>query len=189
MKVRVISQSIIVAALFCLSAPVFAAPTWKIIPADSSLTFTATQNNAPITGSFKKFTGNIQFDPADLKSSRVEIDVDIASVTAGDSQVADTLKTKDWFNVTVFPHAVFKATDFVKTGDKKYEAKGVLTIRAKTIPMVLVFNLDDYAANKAHATGSTTLQRTQFGVGQGDWSKTDAIKDDVRVDFIISATK
>lgn len=30
-------------------------PQWEIIPAESEISFTATQNDAPFSGSFKKF--------------------------------------------------------------------------------------------------------------------------------------
>jgi polyisoprenoid-binding protein YceI len=184
-----VRQFLIGSTLLLLSAASYAVPTWQIVPKDSSLTFAATQNGAPVTGTFQSFTGTIQFDPADLKSSQVEIDVDLAAIKTGDSQIADTLKTPDWFNVKAFPKAVFKASSFAKTGDKTYQANGTLTLRDKTIPVILDFTLEDYSANKALAKGSTVLKRTQFGVGQGDWAKTDAIKDDVKVEFVLSATK
>src|SRR5271155_3612871 len=89
-----------------LLLPVFAnaaAPSWKIVPNQSSITFTATQNDAPVTGSFKAFSGEINFAPDQLKASNVQIVVDMGSATASYGQVTDTLKTPDWFNVKVFP--------------------------------------------------------------------------------------
>lgn len=166
-----------------------AVPTWKIVANQSSITFTATQNGAPVSGGFKTFSGEINFDPNQLKTSNVHIVVDTGSVTASYGQVTDTLKTPDWFNVKVFPQAVFKANNFIKTGDKTYQADGTLTIRDKTVPVKLDFTLDEYTNDKAHVKGSTLIKRTQFGVGQGDWAKTDAIKDDVKVDFTLAAVK
>lgn len=189
MKFNFVRESLAVVILFFVSSIVTAAPTWKIIPSESSLTFAAIQNDAPVLGSFKKFTGNIQFDPADLKSSHVEIHIDVASVRTDDSQVADALITADWFDANAFPEAVFKARNFVKTGDKTYDAKGILTIRDKSVPVVLVFKLDEYSLRKALVTGSVTLKRTQFGIGQGEWARTDEVKENVKVEFIISATR
>jgi polyisoprenoid-binding protein YceI len=37
--------------------------------------------------------------------------------------------------------------------------------------------------------GKTTIKRSLFGVGQGDWSKTDAVKDDVLVEFVLAAKR
>ncbi len=174
-----------------VSSTLFAAViNWQILPAESSLTFTATQNNAPVTGKFKNFGGEIYFDPANLKASHLRMVVDMNSVITDYEDVANTLKTAEWFNVTVFPEAIFKATDFSKTGENSYQAKGTLTIRDKAMPIVLDFTMLEYSPTKAHAKGSVTLKRLSFDVGQGEWAKADEVKDDVKVQFdIITKSK
>ncbi len=164
-----------------------AVPDWKILPADSTLTFTATQNGSPASGKFTQFSGDIHFDPADLKASHIRIIVNMASVTTDYADIAKTLKTADWFNIAAFPQAVFTASDFTKTGDKTYQAKGTLTIRDKTVPTVLQFTLEEFSQTKARVKGSVTLKRLSFGVGQGEWQKTDNIKDEVQVQFEVNA--
>jgi polyisoprenoid-binding protein YceI len=166
-----------------------AAPEWKIVSADSQLSFTATQNGAPVTGSFKKFSGEIQFDPDQLSVSKIKIFVDVASVSDAYNQLADTLKTADWFNVKMFPQAVFESSEITKTGDKEFEAKGNLKLRDKTLPITLTFTQEEYSNVKARMKGETTIKRTAFGVGQGEWSDTNAVKDDVKVNFTVSAVK
>lgn len=175
---------------FLFSSFVFAAvPTWQIVPAESSLKFTATQNGAPVSGQFKKFNGEIHFDPNDLKDGMVKITVEMGSVTDPYNQLSDTLKDKDWFNTKMFPTAIFTANHFEKTGDKTYRAMGELTIKDKTLPVILSFSQETYTPTKAVVKGSTTIKRTAFDVGQGDWSDTKTVKDDVKIDFVISAVK
>jgi polyisoprenoid-binding protein YceI len=166
-----------------------AVPSWKIVPAESSLTFTAIQNGAPVTGTFKNFTGEINFDPAQLGESNVKIIVDMGSISDAYNQLSDTLKAPDWFNIKLFPQAVFQSSGFVKTGDKTFEAKGNLTIRDKTLPVTLVFTQEEYTPTKARMKGSTTIKRTEFGVGQGDWADTKTVKNDVKVDFVVTGVK
>src|SRR5579862_4444596 len=72
--------------------------SWKIIPNESTLTFTATQNGAPVTGTFTNFSGDINFDPAQLDKSNVKIIVNVGAISDAYNQLADTLKTADWFN-------------------------------------------------------------------------------------------
>lgn len=184
-------RSLISIASLCLMSAMAAAavPVWKFTPADSKITFTATQNGAPVTGQFKKFEGNITFDPKQLDASHVDIIVTLSSVTASYDEVVSALQSPAWFSVKVFPKAEFKSNSFTKTGDKTYEAKGMLTIRDKTVPVVLTFTLNEYTDTKASVDGSTTLKRTDFGVGQGEWAKTDGVKDEVKVDFTVKATK
>ena len=175
--------------LFSINAAFAAVTAWKIVPGASTLTFTGTQNGAPASGEFKKFNGDINFDPNQLDASNINIVIDMGSVSASYQDMAATLTAPDWFNVKLFPQAIFKANSFTKTGDKTYQAKGTLTIRDKTAPVILVFTLDDYSPEKALVKGSTTIKRTTFGVGQGDWASTDNVKDDVTINFIISAIK
>lgn len=166
-----------------------AAPAWQMVPKDSTITFTATQNNSPVSGVFKTFSSEINFDPSALDSSSVKITVDTGSVSTSYKEVGETLKAPEWFDVKIFPQAIFTANHFTKTGDKTYKAEGTLTIRDKTVPVVLTFNLEEYSATKARVKGETSLKRTQFGVGSGDWAKTDEVKDDVKVEFTLVATK
>ena len=116
-----------------------AVPTWKLVDNESSLTFTATQNGAPVTGEFKKFTATINFDPVQLDHNNVKVVVDTTSIADPYNQLSDTLKGADWFNVKQYPQATFTATSFSKTGDKTYQANGSVTIRDKTLPVILTF--------------------------------------------------
>jgi len=166
-----------------------AVPAWEIVPNESSLTFTATQNDAPVTGQFKTFTGEINFDPNQLSGNNIKIIVDVSSITDPYNQLSDTLKAPEWFNVKLFPQAVFKSNDFVKTGDKTYQSRGTLTIRDKTLPVTLTFTQEEYTQTKARIKGNTTIKRTAFGVGQGEWADTKAAKDDVQINFTVSAVK
>jgi polyisoprenoid-binding protein YceI len=164
-------------------------PTWQIVPSKSSLTFTATQNGAPVTGQFESFTGDIHFDPNQLSANNIKIVIDMNSITDSYNQLSDTLKTPAWFNTKLFPLAIFKSNEFKKIGDKTYQSKGMLTIRDKTLPVILTFTQEDYTQNEAMIKGSTIIKRTAFGVGQGEWADTTIIKDDVQINFTIKAIR
>lgn len=179
----------LIISLFIPLQAIAAVPSWQIVPSESHITFTATQNDAPVTGEFKKFTGEIHFDPLQLNASRVKIVVDVASITDAYNQLSDTLQGSDWFNTAVFPQAIFQSSHFIKTGDKQYQADGTLTLRNKTLPIKLLFSQEEYTQTKAQIKGRTTIKRTAFGIGQGDWADTKAVKDDVQVNFTITAIK
>lgn len=165
------------------------APEWQIIPSESQLTFTGIQNDAPVSGEFKKFTGKILFDPNNLKNSYVDIVVDINSLSVSYAQIKDTLLTPAWLNAKRFPKAEFKSNLIKKTGEKTYLTKGTLTIRDKTVPVALTFAAEQVNANKIIVTGNTMIKRTQFDIGQGEWASTNEIKDDVTIHYKIVAVK
>ncbi|CDZ77406.1 hypothetical protein BN59_01689 [Legionella massiliensis] len=164
---------------------------WQVVPAESTLSFTATQNNAPVTGQFKTFTAELKCNLAQPETcgSNIKIVVDINSVSDAYNQLSDTLKTAEWFDTKDFPKAVFQTSQVSKTGDKAYEAKGSLTIRDKTQPVTLSFNQTDGTDSKVVFKGTTTIKRTAFGVGTGEWADTNAVKDDVQINFTLSAAK
>lgn len=180
---------IIIAALSLFSASIATAaiPNWQIVPAKSSIGFTATQNDAPVKGQFTNFNGTISFDPNQLPNSKVTFTVNLNNIKASYAEIADTLKTAQWFDAAKFPQATFTATDFTKTGNNTYQARGNLTLHGKTLPVTLNFTLEQYTPTQATVKGTTTLSRTEFGVGQGEWSNTKSIKDNVEIDFVLNA--
>ena len=162
---------------------------WDMIPEQSQLTFVATQNGSPLNGKFNSFTANLNVDPNDLEHSSIDIIIDINSASLSYNEIKKTLLASDWFNVKMFPKAEFKATQFKKTGDNAYQALGTLTIRDKSLPVTLSFTSTFPDEKTGVVMGSTVLKRTAFGVGQGEWSSVDQVKDDVTVNFKVTATK
>ena len=166
-----------------------AAPQWMMIPAESKLGFTATQNGAPVTGEFTSFTADILVNPADLTVGNIEIVIDTGALSATYADLKATLVTADWFDTKEFPKATFKANQFKQTGKNTYEAAGTLTIRDKSAPVTLIFSVEEITPNKRIVTGSTVIKRSTFGVGQGEWASTEEIKDEVTVNFKVAATR
>lgn len=188
MKKLVLGILLFVASIFTTLACA-QVPAWKMVPARSSLTFVGTQNGAPVKGEFKQFTSDIHFDLNNLKESKVKVVVEMSSLATSYQDLTTTLKASDWFNMTAFPQAVFESTEIIKTGDNQYQAKGNLTIRDTTIPVVLNFTATQPTEKSGIVTGYTAIKRTAFGVGRGEWASVDEVKDDVRVDFVVSATR
>lgn len=183
------TKIVVIVFLMLPLVAVAAVQNWKIVPDQSSLTFTGIQNNAPVSGKFKTFSGDIHFNPADLNASSVRIVVNTDSVTMAYQEIADALKTVDWFDVTKYPQAVFESKKFSKTGENAYRSNGILIIRNKTVPISINFKVKQLANDKVEITGSTEVKRSLFGVGQGEWASTDEIKDEVKIDFILTAIK
>jgi len=183
MKIRFL---FILSSFFIVISPAFAT-NWKIIPEKSSIVFTAIQNNAPVTGKFTNFNGRIDFDPKNLNKSQVKIEIDMNSVTASYDEMTNSLKTEDWFSVKIFPKAIFESRNFSKIDDKNYKSDGFLTIRDKKLPISLNFTLEEYLEKSSKIKGFINLKRKDFGVGAGQWSRADAVKDEVKIEIIINA--
>ena len=175
--------------LFCASAQaVEPAPLYTVDKAKSTITFTAVQNNAPVTGSFQTFDAQIRFSPDALETSSAIVSIDTGSVQASYGEVASNLKGKDWFAVDTFPKAIFTSKKITHLTGNRYQADATLTIRDKTVPVKLDFTLTQFSPTHATVDGTTTLKRTDFGIGQGEWKDTSAVKEEVRVAIHLIAT-
>lgn len=183
-------KKLTILTLFLFSSTSWAVvPTWQIMPNKSTLLFSAMAGNVPINGRFKLFSGNIQFDPNDLKSSSVTIVIDLSSVASATNnpKITDTLKGADWFDVRLFPQALFHGETFVKSGKDTYEVIGTLSIHNREVPIGFEFVLEEYHDDIARATGTILLQLSDFGLGSGDTNNN--IKDDVQVTFTLNTVK
>ena len=178
----------LLALVAVVAAPAHAAsaPTWTIDRPASRVAFVASMNGQAINGGFRRFDARIAFDPANLSGSSVIAVIDTASATAGDQTRDEALPTEDWFATKLFPRATFRSTAFKALGGSRYVAAGTLTIRDKTRPVQLPFQLA-IAGGKAQMRGSLTIDRRWFGVGQGQFAGTDAVAANVRIDVAIDA--
>ncbi len=143
---------------------------WQVDAAKSSLTFKGTYQNGPFEGKFAKFTVLVAMDDADVSKDKFDVTVEITSVDTQSSERDDTLRTPDFFDPKKFPQAHFVTQSFGKGADGGLEAKGTLTIRDQTKPVVLKVK---FAATGDSATldVDTTLNRLDFALGAGgDWA-------------------
>lgn len=165
----------------------FAATPYAVDSAKSTLNFTATQTGSPVEGQFKKFTATIVFADEDLKNSRFDVTIDVKSVDTGEDDRDDALRGEDLFATDKHPTARFVTTGFIRKAAGQYEAAGKLTLRGVTRDIRFPFTLA--SANKeTWLKGAVTLNRLDYGVGQGDWKDTAWVANEVKVSFALKLT-
>ena len=183
-------------AMLFAAAPATAGedPAWTVQP-DSRVGFTAFQAGAPVEGAFERFEARINFDPAALESSRVEVVIDVASVDSQSKDRDEMIRSANLFDVAVWPEARFQAARFAAKGAGAYEAAGKLTLRDVTRDVVLPFTLtvedhpEDTGVLLARAQGKLAVKRLDYGVGQGIWTDTSVVADEVEIHIDILATR
>jgi cytochrome b561/polyisoprenoid-binding protein YceI len=160
---------------------------WKVSPG-SALTFTTSWSGDAVQGRFDKWKADILFAPEALDRSKVTVSIDTSSAQTGDAQRDASLPAPDWFDTATHPKAVFTATKFQKTGEDRYVAHGSLSLRGVTRPVDLPFRLK-ITGDKAQMSGDASLDRTAFGVGQGEFTATDQVPAKVAVHVQLTATR
>lgn len=163
------------------------ASAWKL-ERGGRLGFSAEYSGEAIDGTFSRWDATIVFDPEDLPGSSIRATIDLASVDSGDSQRDDMLRSDSFFGVGVHPTAQFVSSSIREAGAGRYVANGTLSLRGQRKPLALRFALK-IDGDRATANGSATLQRLTFGVGEGEWSATDQLKDAVSVNFSLKAVR
>lgn len=173
-------RRILCAALLLLTVLPAWAAEWRIEHGASRLGFVATQQGGRFEGHFRQWQATMRFDPQRLDESLFDVRIDVASITTGSNDRDPYLPSKDWFFTKQFPTATFRTTGFSAKGGDDYVAQGVVTIRgvSQTIDLPFTWVVDGDQA-KMHA--ETVLERTVFGVGQGEFAATDVVGRDVRV--------
>lgn len=160
---------------------------WAVAPG-GRLGFTARWNGEAVEGRFDRWRADIRFSPDQLAASRIKVKVDLASADTGDGQRDDSLKSSDFFDAAAHPSATFTVRDIRHLDGDRYEARGTLDLRGASRPTTLRFTLR-IEGDRARVNGSARIDRTAFGVGQGEWAATDAIAAGVDVAFAFTATR
>jgi polyisoprenoid-binding protein YceI len=179
-----LAASLAIAAIAALAAiaPAAAQQPQKVAADKSYIRFVVRQMNAPIEGRFGKFDGSVAFDPAHPEATKGEFEVDLASIDLGNEEGETEAKRKPWLNVEAFPKAKFSATSVKALGGNRYEARGNLTIKGTTLPVVAHFTLSDAGGTRT-VEGEFPLKRLQYKIGEGAWSDTDTVADEIVVRF------
>ena len=144
---------------------------WIVRSAESSLRFHTAWSEGPVVGGFSGWRAAIRFDPDALAHSSVRVTIDMASVAVGSIEQQSALPEKDWFFISAYPIAIWRADGFRHLGGDRYSAAGTLSLRGVTRPLPLAFTLS-IDRDVATMHGTAAIDRTLFGVGQGEWAST-----------------
>lgn len=180
----------IAALAAALALPALAQAPQKVVAEKSQIRFAFKQMNVPVEGRFRKFDATVAFDPKKPEATKAEFEVDLGSIDLGNPEGETEAKRKAWLNIDAFPKAKFVASSVKATGPGKYEATGPLTIKGASLNITAPFTLVD-AGGMRTVEGQFALKRLQFKIGEGPWSDTETVADEVavRFKFVIPSTK
>jgi len=169
--------------LLCLALPATAAATdYRVLPDQSTLSFTATFQGAPFQGSFAQWHATIRFDAAHPANSAFDVTVDTTSAATGDSDRDSALPGADFFNATRYPQAHFATTGFNRIDGRRVLAHGKLSLRGETRPLDLTVTFSPQPDGTAQMDVTGTLKRLDYGVGGGEYADTSVIGNEVTID-------
>lgn len=179
---KIDAGQLVFALLLSLPLIANAAEFSKLQPDKSKITFVSKQMNVPVEGVFGKFSANVRINPARAEKGMAQVDIDLASIDAGNAEANDEVKGKNWFDVAAYPRASFVASSVKSLGGGKYEAAGKLTIKGKSADLHAPFSLKE-DRGMLNIDGVFAIKRLDFGIGSGLWSDTSVVADEVEIKF------
>lgn len=121
-----------------LAAPASFAATWDIDPTHTNVGFVVRHLVvSKVRGDFKKFKGTVHIDEKDISKSKVEVEIDAASIDTGVAKRDEHLRSADFFDVKKYPKITFKSKGVKKLKSGELEVVGDLTMRGVTKPVIL----------------------------------------------------
>ena len=148
--------------------PGYVAGTWNIDPVHSEVGFSARHMMvSKVRGRFTTFSGQI-VTGADPLSSTVSAEIDLASITTGNDQRDDHIRSADFFEVETYPTMTYRSTGVRADGDG-YVLDGELTLKdvTKSVPLTLELNgfgPDPFGGTRAGFTATGEINRKDFNV-------------------------
>ena len=164
-----------------------AAHAQQVVADKSSITFVVKQMGVPVEGSFGKFDAKLTFDPKKPDAGSVTLRVDLASAQIGDAETTRELRKPEWFDTAKHAAATFTSKSIKAAGAGRFDVAGTLNLKGNardiTVPVTLA-----QAGAQTTATGQFSLGRVDYKIGEGEWSDTSIVANDVLVKFKLELT-
>ncbi len=141
---------------------------WTFDPAHTSIGFVVKHlMAAKVRGGFKSFSGSIE-QGEDAESTSVTVSIDTASIDTGAVDRDNHLRSPDFFDAEKHPTISFESTQITGEGTD-YTVVGDLSIKGVTKQVTIDMTYgglmsDPWGNEKAIFSGSTTIDREEFGL-------------------------
>lgn len=121
-----------------------------------------------IVGRFDSFKGEFTYDNADVKNSKVSIQIDTQSINTNHAERDKHLRSKDFLNVGKFPEARFVSTNITEQ-DGTLLVTGELTLNGTTKAINIESTKvgegkDPWGGYRAGFSGTTQIKMADYGI-------------------------
>ena len=173
------------AALTLTASMGSAAQAQTVDPAASELVFVTHQMGVPVEGRFQRWSAQVALDPRKPEAGNVVLRIQMDSVAFAAPEVTAEAQRAVWLDTTKFPQAVFQSSGIRATGSGRYEMTGRLTLKGESHDMVVPVTFTQSGANGT-ASGIFIVKRSDFRIGEGEWTDASLVAHEVQVRFRIA---
>ncbi len=172
---RLLAVGLMAASTLLLAAPLSVGPT-----NNGKLTATFKQEGVAVENPFTRWSGSVDYDPADVAAAKASIDVEMASYDIGDPMYGAELAKKSWFDTATHPRATFRSTAIKPVSATRFDATGTLTIKGKSQTITVPVTVGTVGGATTFA-GRFPISRKAFGIGDPVWDS--VVEDSIVINF------
>ena len=169
-----------------------ATETINLDPSHTRVGFSIRHFFTPVRGEFKNVQGTIALDQADLNASKVQVEIETASINTNNEKRDNHLRSADFFDAEKNPKITFVSKS-IAVKDNKGTMTGDLTMHGVTKPVTLAVEVGGIGkmgpGTIAGFTASGKIDRKDYGL---TWNKTldqggTMLGDDVTLEITVEA--
>lgn len=143
-------------------------------PAASRITFSVERTGSVVEGSFTRFTATASDQPASI-----DFRIESASIDTANAFRDEHLRSDDFLDAARFPEIRFTSSRIERKGSS-LRVDGALTIHGITRNVSIPASVKE-SKGRVTVTLTTSIRRSDFGVGMGDWADRKLIGDEVTI--------
>jgi polyisoprenoid-binding protein YceI len=172
--------------------------SWTIDPSHSAATFRVRHLMIThVQGEFQKLSGTVLYDPKRPEATKIQVDIDVASISTREEKRDEHLRSADFFDVEKFPKITFVSKSVAVKGAEHLEVTGDLTIHGVTKQVVLdvegptAEQADPWGNKRIGASATTKIKRSEFGMVWNTVIEAGgvAVGDEVKIQIDVSLIK
>jgi polyisoprenoid-binding protein YceI len=145
--------------------------TWNIDPAHSTAQFKVKHMMiSNVKGEFTSLKGALELDERNIENSRVQAEIDAATINTREPQRDGHLKSADFFDVEKFPTLLFRSTALSKKNSNELTVAGELSIHGVTRPATFTVEgpsepaKDPWGNTRIGLSATTKINRKDFAL-------------------------
>ncbi len=146
---------------------------YRLDPDEGKITWSVNHRGfSTYAGQFAAVAADLTIDPKDVAHTTLTATVDTTSVGTLNPKLDAELEGDDWFDSKTYKQASFKATAVTVTGPQTARIDGELTLRGKTVPIVISATFNNAGidpVDKQYTVGfdaAAIIRRSAFGIAK-----------------------